>query len=273
MIILPEGSESVDPSAWSAVEREVYEQKMHSVKPYQYESADALRFELKLRAAIVEAAIDLSRTPVMFASFKSSRCNPRYWKRTDEGGFMLLPGVESSAAIYDIYRNGRLYAFECATAIIIVLYKGVLETIGSASFSRVFGNLYLHSWNHDNDLQLITEYGKQEAFPGDAQYFKNPDIDPRYPQWQGENVIKLPQGNYYGHGIGIRKADAIIAKLNTFRKAGSKVSARLLDEATYPNFFYIQQAAVSGPGLPLLPFPPPSRSVVGRIGKRTYIYV
>lgn len=142
-------------------------------------------------------------------------------------------------AIRDIYVNGQLYGFECATAVIIVLYKAVLETIGTAAFDRLFANLYLYSWHHDSDLRLITVYGKRLAFPGDIVYFKNPDVDPEMIHWQGENAVKLNGDLYFGHGIGIMNAEGIISRLNRYRKPGSTVSAYLLDEATYPNFFSI----------------------------------
>lgn len=38
---------------------------------------------------------------------------------TDEGGFLLRSGVTPASAIRDIFRNGRQYGFECATAIVI----------------------------------------------------------------------------------------------------------------------------------------------------------
>ncbi|UUZ97572.1 hypothetical protein LJK87_35295 [Paenibacillus sp. P25] len=199
-----------------------------------------------MRAAIVSASEALERSPAAFSSFRRSRCNGRYWTRTDAGGFLQNKDVSPSEAVRDIFRNGRQYAFECATAVIIVLYKAVLETIGDSAFNRLFADLYLHSWNHDTDLQLITEYGRRDTYPGDVLYFQNPDVDPATPEWQGENTVKMPKGLYYGHGIGIKNEDGIIAKLNRHRKKGSTVSAHLLDEATYPNFLYIQQEAEAG---------------------------
>lgn len=270
MIILPDGNAPFSTEGLSELEKEIYEQKQQSPRDYHYPSAEALRFELKLRAAIAEAAQALFDSSVAFASFKKARCNPDYWTLTEEGGFRLKPGAKPSAAVRDIYKNGRKYAFECATAIIIVMYKGVLETIGDEAFDRLFGNLYLLSWHHDDDLRLITEYDKKDTYTGDALYFKNPDVDPATPEWQGENVIQLPKGKYYGHGIGIKDADGIVAKLNRHRKKNSDVSAYLLNQATYPNFFYIQQAA-SGESPQQRPWP--SGAVVGRIGRRTQLYV
>ncbi|CAG7650075.1 protein-glutamine gamma-glutamyltransferase [Paenibacillus allorhizosphaerae] len=276
MIIVAGGSVMVDPSGWTALEREIYAQKQASSKSYNYDSLEALRFELKLREAIVEASRGLDKSAAAFETFRKSRCNPAYWTRTSEGGFRLRDNVRPSDAIRDIYTNGQLYGFECATAIIIVLYKGVLETIGSDSFNRLFGDLYLFAWQHDSDLRLITEYNKSESYPGDVQYFKNPDVNPKVMEWQGENVIRMPGQLFFGHGIGIGNADKIIAKLNRHRKPGSTVSAYMLDESTYPNFFYLQQAAggrmtraeSEHAELPIAA----GHGVVARIGLRTMLY-
>ncbi|MDF2726270.1 MAG: protein-glutamine gamma-glutamyltransferase, partial [Paenibacillus sp.] len=234
MIIVQQGS--VDPSGLSGTERDVYDQKMASSENFYYRTADELLFELKLRAAIVKAARDLQASGPAFASFSKSRANPRYWDRTEEGGFRLKPNVSPSDAIRDIYSNSSAYGFECATAIIIVLYKAVLETIGDDLFDQLFGNLYLYSWEHDTDMPITTVKGNHPSFPGDILYYSNPDHDPSKPQWQGENVVKLPGNKLYGHGIGITNEEGIIRELNANRKRGSRKSAYLLDQVTSPNY-------------------------------------
>ncbi|MCZ8522302.1 MULTISPECIES: protein-glutamine gamma-glutamyltransferase [Paenibacillus] len=277
MIVLPESSLSVSAAVQvlAPLEREIYEQKQRSPVVFEYPSLAALQFELRLRSAIVEAAVGLQESDAEFESFKESRCNEAYWTRTAGGGFRQRPEVRTSEAIRDIYKNGKAYAFECATAVIIVLYKAVLETIGEAGFDRLFRHLFLMSWHHDSLLHLITVYGKGEVYPGDTQYVKNPEVNPKVIEWQGENVIKLRGDAYFGHGVGIGRIDLFVNKLNRHRLPGSKVSAYLLDEATYPNFFALLEAAGAGqlPSyLPLLPVRSRGR-IVSRIGTRTAIYL
>jgi protein-glutamine gamma-glutamyltransferase len=229
------------------VEQEIYRRKRNSPTPFHYASLEALIFELRTRAAIIASARALERSGAVFEIFDKSQCNERYWRRTSNGGFELRPGVSPSEAIQDIYRNGRYYAFECATAIIIILYKAVLDMIGREAFDRSFGRLSLYSWNHDADLKLITSKGKGEAFPGDVQYFTNPQVNPLKMQYQGENVIVMPEGGYFGHGIGVTSAADIVSKLNRHRVPFATQSAYLLNEATYPDFEYLQSLA-GGPG-------------------------
>ncbi|WP_201305452.1 protein-glutamine gamma-glutamyltransferase [Paenibacillus puerhi] len=230
----------------TGVERDIYVRKRNSPTHFYYATVEALRFELQTRAAIVESARALGYSGAAFEVFELSRCNERYWSRTANGGFELRPGVSPTAAVEDIFVNGRYYAFECATAIIIILYKAVKDMIGREAFDRSFGRLYLYSWNHDTDLRLITVSGKGEAFPGDVQYFKNPQVDPREMQYQGENVIVMPGGGYFGHGIGVTSAEYIVSKLNEHRLPFATQGAFLLDEATFPDFGYLQ-ALAGGP--------------------------
>ncbi|MBP1157598.1 MULTISPECIES: protein-glutamine gamma-glutamyltransferase [unclassified Paenibacillus] len=277
MIIVAGGSVPLDLLGMAPLELIIFEQKNRSGTPFHYESMESLRFELRLRAAIVDSSVSMQKSEVTFRSFKKSYCNEAYWTRNENGGFQQKPFVRPSDAVRDIYVNGHLYGFECATAVIIVLYKAVLETIGTGAFDRLFANLYLYSWRHDSDLRLITTYGEQDSFPGDILYFKNPDVDPEMMEWQGENAIKLQTDLYFGHGIGIKNAEGIITKLNRHRKPGSTESAYLLPEATYPNFFYLEQAAFlrdteSAAALSLGPSTGAAGRIVARIGWRTGIY-
>jgi protein-glutamine gamma-glutamyltransferase len=201
-----------------------------------------MQFESNLRSNIVEAARDLSKGGTRFATFRTSFCNKQYWHLTNEGGFLLRNEVPPSVGIRDIFLNGPKYGFECATSIIIVLYKGVLDTIGDTEFDRLFPNLLLHSWYTDSDLGLTQDdAGSQYARPGDVLYFKNPEVNPDKMEWQGENVVKMGEDLYYGHGVGIKPATGIIAALNKNRVPGATVSAYLLDQVTYPDYTYLSQ--------------------------------
>lgn len=232
---------SIDTSIFSHLERTILIQKNKSPILYQYESLSQLQFELRLRTNIVEAAHALLRSKAAFAAFKESRCNIHFWNRTEYGGFKIKEDTLPSTAIRDIFTNGSLYAFECSAAMVIVLYMAVLDSIGEHSFNRLFADLLLWDWNYDKDLRLITIDSNKESVPGDILYFKNPDVSPHTPEWRGENVVKLEEDLYYGHGIGIKYAEDIIAALNQRRKPGSTQSAYLLDQATYPDFKYLFQ--------------------------------
>lgn len=235
-------------AGWPDAERRIYELKQKSAVTYVYPSVQQVWFEMTLRAKIVAAARELQSGKAAFASFAKSRCNGAFWMRTNDGGFRLKEGIQPAAAIRDIFNNGRLYAFECATAVVIVLYKGVLDTLGEEAFNRHFAGLYLHDWQYDSDLRLIGKKGTKDTYPGDVLYFKNPDYSPDTPEWQGENAIKLEEHLYFAHGIGLVTEGQVIAKLNRHRKPGSTQSAYLLEEVFYPDFGYLAQLSSAAAG-------------------------
>ncbi|WP_164931478.1 protein-glutamine gamma-glutamyltransferase [Longirhabdus pacifica] len=222
------------------IEQQILRKMIMSPNVYYFSSRQQLYFELRFRHETIKASYALNESGVSFAVFSQSRCNSQYWYRTNNGGFQLKRGVPSSIAVHDIYTNGHLYAFECATAIIILLYKATLNMIGELQFNRLFANLYIRDWQHDRDLRLLTR-SFPDYFPGDVRYFKNPDVDPYQPQWQGENAVDLGNGLYYGHGIGVRTGDEMIFYLNQHRIPFAERSAYLLDQATRPGYKYLSR--------------------------------
>jgi protein-glutamine gamma-glutamyltransferase len=93
------------------------------------------------------------------------------------------------------------------------------------------------NWMHlDNPANILTYKEPPDFLPGDCRYFKNPDVNPLTPEWQGENAIEMGDGTYFGHGIGMRNEEAIIEALNRNRIEGSDVPAYLTKTATRPSF-------------------------------------
>lgn len=221
-----------------STENAVLEKLKNSQTVYRYASVDELTFELELRREIVRAARDLNDSAFSFEIFRDSKCNPAYWTRRSDGGFVLKPGVKASDAIRDIFTNGSKYATECATAMLIVYYKALLSVLPEAVFNRTFRRIVLMNWHQISPELRETGFMRpaSDYLPGDRRYFNNPDVDPKTPELQGENVIDLGGGLYYGHGMGIRRAGAIINALNANRRPGATRKAYLMDQAGRPNF-------------------------------------
>jgi protein-glutamine gamma-glutamyltransferase len=226
-------------------------------------------FEIILRDRIIDAAISLAKSKVRFAIFRLSKCNEQFWIKNELGGFQLKEGVLPSDAINDIFINSHLYAFECATAIVIVFYKAVLDVMDKQTFNRLFSNLLLYDWHVDQDLGIKTKKG-EDYLPGDCLYFKNPEFDPQTPQWQGENTIYLGKDLHYGHGIGIKTAEGIIAALNKKRKKDATKSAYLLPQTTRVDFIYLSQFS-SNLGDYRLPINK-KYFITGTLGSATFLY-
>lgn len=224
--------------AEGSIQRTVLEKLQAADAQLKYDSLDQLKFELELRNAIVSAARQLHTSGMDFEVFRDTRANPDYWRRTGDGGFVLKDGVRASDAINDIFVNGRKYGTECATAMVIVYYKALLDVLPEELFNKLFSEIHLMNWHYlDRNLKEIGLMRKPQVYlPGDRRYFANPDVNPETPEWQGENVIDLGDGKFYGHGMGIYGPDTIIRALNLNRAEDADESAYLMDTAGRPNF-------------------------------------
>lgn len=229
-----------DEHSLSVSERRILEILTSSSENYRYDYDNQLLFELNFRKSIIDSSIDLYGSNFSFKIFRKSRCNEDYWSRTGEGGFLLKDGIAPYDAIRDIYKHSSRYGTECSTAMVIIFYKALSSILPQELFNSLFSQIYLMNWQHlDNNLGVSSLKVVSDYLPGDCRYFKNPDVDPLTPEWQGENTIDLGDGRYYGHGVGIRSADSIIDILNRQRKEGSEVSAYLLHSVTRPDFRYL----------------------------------
>lgn len=204
-----------------------------SKKLYSYGSLDELKFDLDLKDEIVKCAKELDDGEMDFKIFNKSRCNKKYWDRRADGGFVIKDGVEPYDAIKDIYLNGDKYGTECATAIIIAYYGALANILQRDTFNRLYPYIELMNWQNIDDNLSLKEFDRgKDLIPGDCRYFKNPDVNPKYPEWQGENTIYLGDKKYFGHGAGIMTGDEIIAKLNKKRKKDATEEAYLMDNTT-----------------------------------------
>lgn len=219
------------------MERKILEKMADSEDVRRYSSMEELSFELEMRKRIIDASVALYRGGLRFSIFRESECNENYWERMGNGGFRLKSGIRASDGIRDMFRNGRKYSTECATAIVAVFYKAVLDIFKDKLFDSTFPQIILMNWMHTDDkLEVYTDRNPDMLLPGDCRYFKNPDVDPMTPEWQGENAIDLGDGTFYGHGLGIRSAETIIRILNRKRLPGSETSAYLMNSTTLPDF-------------------------------------
>ena len=232
-------SEIVRDYSESSVERQLLNQMSKSAEVSRYDTLKQLKFELALRREIVNAAAELNDSGMEFAVFHKSECNPDYWDRASDGGFLLKSGVKPRDAIRDIFTNGQQYATECATAMVIVYYGALTKVFPEETFNILFRSIYLMNWRRLDPLlsEVGTPKSVTDILPGDRCYFRNPEVNPKVPELQGENVIVLPNGLYYGHGVGITNAEQIIRMLNANRIKDATQSAYFIeDSAARPNF-------------------------------------
>lgn len=218
---------TIDYETKNKILTELYENQ----EVFTYQTVEQLEFDIALRYHLIIGSQKLFYSGFQFRDFYSSYCNQNYWIRTPVGGFKLQPNQRASTALLDIFSNGQLYGTECATAIMIIIYYALLNVMREEDFDRVFQNLLLYTWNYENSLKLKTIY-QNHFVSGDIVYFKNPQVHPLTPQWQGENTVFLGNDYFYGHGAGINTAEHIIMKLNNNRIPGAYKSAYITDHVT-----------------------------------------
>lgn len=184
--------------------------------------------QAQMQLNVVKAARAFHAAGVSFSgSSKTDKVNKELWWMGYGGKMGVRQGVRPSDAINDIFKHGDKYGMECATATMVILYKGILDTIGPKDFDRAFEKTRLFRWDiKDDDFKAAEKQGKLPGFwPGDHTYFKNPDFDPSNSAFQGENVIYLGGGQYFGHGLGIVSEQGVIDSLNELRRPGARRSA------------------------------------------------
>ena len=239
MIVI--NGESITESTLSNLEdleKTIFQRLLNDSEVYSYESMEELRFEIALRNNIVASAALMAQGDARFETFAGSQGNPAYWTITDTGGFLIREDVNPSDAITDILENSQFYAYECATAILILYYHAILNTIGPKLFNEYFQDLLLYSWHFDSDLVMQSVYTFY-TIPGDVVYFKNPDFNPLTYWWRGENAVVMGDDLYFGHGLGIKDAAYVIEFLNSTRKPDATKPAYLSDYVARPSFTHL----------------------------------
>ncbi|EIT87128.1 transglutaminase [Fictibacillus macauensis ZFHKF-1] len=219
----------------SGMQKEIAKKIWQSNETFFYDHNRQFQFEVILRSNTVTAALALKKSGANFATFRTASANKDYWIVTGYGGLLMRSDVNPSDAVADIFNHGSQYGFECTTSMMVILYKAILDTIGVQRFNQLFRGLLLYSTEHDEDLQL-TAVTQGESIPGDLRYIANPDFHPSTPQWQGENIIMLTDGQLFGHGVGLGTLPEFIAILNRFRYPGAATSAYLTAQIIRPNF-------------------------------------
>ncbi|MDQ0270845.1 protein-glutamine gamma-glutamyltransferase [Cytobacillus purgationiresistens] len=237
MTVFVQFSPKPDVNRLSGIQREIYMALDSSKEIHQYETLHQLLFELLLRENLIRAAKQLHESQAEFAPFDHSKFNPEIWTKT-KYGYLLKPFIMPSDAIRDVFLNSKEYSFECSTAIVLLFYKAVLDSIAVSRFNTLFQGLLVWDWNYDHDLGIDTRVGR-DFIPGDVVYFYNPDF--KHPIWTGENAVYLGNDQYFGHGVGLETEKGMIEALNTLRKDGATRSAYLISQHSRLNAKYLAQ--------------------------------
>lgn len=202
---------------------------------------EQLRDKVRIGAAMVEACEAMARAKHQFALAHDQQFDSRLWDYLGGGGFIVKDGVRPSAALNGIFENPGQYKFECLTAQIIARYKAMLDLLGPKDFDLACPGLRVGPFRFEETLAEYFRFTGTgiEATParktglraGDYTYFKNWDVSPDgyAAGWQGENVVALGGGKFYGHPFGIATEPEIVGFLNQHRRPGSTRSASMIE--------------------------------------------
>ncbi|MGW6661924.1 protein-glutamine gamma-glutamyltransferase [Peribacillus sp. NPDC055009] len=261
----------IQPGIASAESLEILQLLGEDSNVFEYRNFGDFNFDIQLRNRVIEAAIALDKSGPEFSTLEESQSNQQYWHLSKDGTFTLQPGILPHAALVDIFMNGRLYAFECGTAIVVTFLKAILDSIGPRNFDYLFSNLFLYDWRPPQNMELNIHKGR-DYLPGDCVYFINPDHDETTPEWQGENAILLGNNLFYGHGIGITTSQGIIDELNSNRKPYATISAFLTTHIIFLDSSFYRQFQLNIPRAKPDHCPASlSNCIVSEIGSKIYL--
>jgi hypothetical protein len=202
--------------------------------------------DIVFRQRVVKAAHALAAGGAQFsASHKADKVNKKLWTMGYGGKIQVrkfLPNDQigkPSIALRDMFENGKDYGFECATAMMVIYHKAILDHLGDEKFDELFSEprmLSFFRWSVEDDdytsVKKLVEDDKiikQPPKPGAHYYFSNPGASEENSAFGGENVLYLGDGLYYAHGIVgdsgsyIVTEDEIMATLSALRKPGSTI--------------------------------------------------
>ena len=208
--------------------------------------------DLVFRQRVVDAAVALADSGANFSgSWKADKVNKALWT-LGYGGRMqvrkFLPDGKigkPSEALNDIFENGGAYGFECATAMMVIYHKAILDHLGPEKFDALFSDpkmLAFFRWDiEDSDFTAVKSIletpgiGARPPVPGTHYYFANPDASDENSAFRGENVIYLGEGKYYAHGVVgatgkyVVTEKELLASLSALRKPGAQTVPHRID--------------------------------------------
>jgi protein-glutamine gamma-glutamyltransferase len=203
--------------------------------------ADDVAFRLK----VIDAARALATSGAEFSpGSDTDAVNPALWSLS-YGGKMTVrkfpkdgSAGSPARALRDIFDNGQMYGFECATAMMVIYHKAILDTVGEEAFDAMFSeprSLAFFRWSIKDADYVAAERmtdGEPGWMPGTHYYYRNPDASDENSAFRGENVIYLGSEKgermFYAHGVVGKEGTYLVSEkdlvrsLRMLRKRGAK---------------------------------------------------
>jgi RHS repeat-associated protein len=154
------------------------------------QTLENLKLHVSAREGIVQAAQDYN---VKFDT--DLKLNGTFWQLI--AGEMQSKG-SAYAALEDVFKNPDKYQMACRRAARLVMLWGIAQAVGQEEFDKVVGRRVLYN-GQLKFMKGTRDVPPDDWVPGDWGYIKSQAEKPR-PGEEGENIIYLGNGQYWGQG-------------------------------------------------------------------------
>ena len=167
------------------------------------------------------------------------------------GGFPIGKKPDGgSDFIDDFFQENPLQvpSCECRTAAVLVLAKGLINTIGSESFNKLFTIRDLTSPSLRSNRRLIKGtrgVALKDVKKGDWGYIKGYAnyVASAENAWGGENVIYVGNDEFWGHDLGTDTYEGIVKKLKELGEVVDGPNGKFIGWLNYTEFFKMSYLA------------------------------
>ncbi|MDP2339955.1 MAG: hypothetical protein Q8O67_03270 [Deltaproteobacteria bacterium] len=218
--------------------------------------------DIAFRAHVVKAAKDLAASGASFSGAAGSdKVNKDFWTMGFGGRMQVRKWMpdgsigKPSTALRDLFQQGNKYGFECATAMMVIYHKAILDHVGDAAFDKMFSepkNLAFFRWEiEDQDYVDVKKlvHKPMPLSPGSHYYYENPAASTENSAFGGENVMYLGDGQFYAHGIigasgsYLVTEKEIVATLSSLREAGATAKPKRVNMAMWLDGYALSKKA------------------------------
>jgi len=150
----------------------------------------------------------------------NNRFDPSFWNGS-------TPKGSPYDAVHDIWNHPDQYRLGCFRATSAVFGYGISQAIGRHKFNTLWGQGRLEEISLNKGLVRQQDHSpKDDWIPGDWGYVRNTGTTHPPAGLEGENIVYLGNGKYWGFPGGIKSLNQWINKVRSWNNASKLLSVR-----------------------------------------------